>query len=501
MKVLSKRQISLVNQLAQEDGWLSTAQAAKILHISVSTLRRDVDAINDFFADKGNHILCRPGLGMRLDASEIVSLPVTSPDEHVANILKSKRLIGIITDLLTHSPTPLSITFLSDKYFISRSSIVEDLNKIDKWLGSFSLVMIKNHTGTYVEGNDYDIRMALKEIITHSVLCNYQMTDSRIDRFSRVQLIKEFGKENVANCINLITFIEDELACAISEPYYTNLFSHLLVTIRRMEKCHPHTDNEKVPVHDNKEWKVAVKAISWLEGKYTFSFPEIEINYIYQYLISSGKDTTLTNLPDNDFQDKEAVSYAINLISDISQSLKCDLISDKTLLNSLVMHIKPMLNRLTYRIIIHNPLLDEIKKELSDVFAAVRSATIKINNYDKHDPPSEDEVAYLSVYIQAAIEKVKENKKIILVCSSGVGTSQLLYSRITKAFPDWEIVDIVPGSRLKKTLSEKKCDLIISTVRIEEMMIPVAYVSALFSAKDIIRVTETLFTERNSQEK
>lgn len=501
MKVLSKRQISLVNQLAQEDGWLSTAQAAKILHISVSTLRRDVDAINDFFADKGNHILCRPGLGMRLDASEIVSLPVTSPDEHVANILKSKRLIGIITDLLTHSPTPLSITFLSDKYFISRSSIVEDLNKIDKWLGSFSLVMIKNHTGTYVEGNDYDIRMALKEIITHSVLCNYQMTDSRIDRFSRVQLIKEFGKENVANCINLITFIEDELACAISEPYYTNLFSHLLVTIRRMEKCHPHTDNEKVPVHDNKEWKVAVKAISWLEGKYTFSFPEIEINYIYQYLISSGKDTTLTNLPDNDFQDKEAVSYAINLTSDISQSLKCDFISDKTLLNSLVMHIKPMLNRLTYRIIIHNPLLDEIKKELSDVFAAVRSATIKINNYDKHDPPSEDEVAYLSVYIQAAIEKVKENKKIILVCSSGVGTSQLLYSRITKAFPDWEIVDIVPGSRLKKTLSEKKCDLIISTVRIEEMMIPVAYVSALFSAKDIIRVTETLFTERNSQEK
>ncbi|WP_252363224.1 helix-turn-helix domain-containing protein [Citrobacter sp. wls826] len=132
MKVLSKRQILLVNRLAQEDGWLSTAQAAKILHISVSTLRRDVDAINDFFADKGDYILCRPGLGLRLNATEIVSLPVASPDEHVANILKSKRLIGIITDLLTHSPTPLSITFLSDKYFISRSSIVEDLNKIDK---------------------------------------------------------------------------------------------------------------------------------------------------------------------------------------------------------------------------------------------------------------------------------------------------------------------------------------------------------------------------------
>ncbi|MBZ7695641.1 transcription antiterminator [Klebsiella oxytoca] len=501
MKVLSKRQISLVNHLAQVDGWLSTAEAAKHFHISVSTLRRDVEAVNDFFADKGNYILCKPGLGLRLDACEIVSLPVVSPDEHVANLLKSKRLVGIASDLLTHSPTPLSISFLSDRYFISRSSIVEDLNKIDKWLGRFALVMIKNHTGTYVEGNDYDIRMALKEIITHSVLCNYQMTDSRIDRFSRVQLIREFGKENVTNCINLIAFIEDELACAISEPYYTNLFSHLLVTIRRMEKSNHHTDSNNVQSQDNKEWKVAVKAISWLEKKYAFSFPEIEISYIYQYLISSGKHTAQLNLSDIVFQDKEAVSYAINLTSALSQSLKYDLISDKVLLNSLVMHIKPMLNRLTYRIIIHNPLLDEIKKELSEVYSAVRNATMAINNYCKHDPPSEDEVAYLTVYIQAAIEKVKENKKIILVCSSGVGTSQLLYSRIIKAFPDWEIVDIVPGSRLKKTLSEKKCDLIISTVRIEEMMIPVAYVSALFSAKDIIRVTEALFTEHNLQEK
>lgn len=31
-------------------------------------------------------------------------------------------------------------------------------------------------------------------------------------------------------------------------------------------------------------------------------------------------------------------------------------------------------------------------------------------------------------------------------------------------------------------------------------MVPVAYVSALFSAKDIIRVTEALFSKRQTQE-
>lgn len=58
----------------------------------------------------------------------------------------------IATDLLTHSPTPLSISFLSEKYFLSRSSIVEDLNKVESWLDCFSLVMIGTSTDLYPAG-------------------------------------------------------------------------------------------------------------------------------------------------------------------------------------------------------------------------------------------------------------------------------------------------------------------------------------------------------------
>lgn len=68
MKVLSKRQISLINHLTQESGWLATSRAAKILNISVSTLRRDVEAINLYFTDKGHSVLSKPGLGLKLEA-------------------------------------------------------------------------------------------------------------------------------------------------------------------------------------------------------------------------------------------------------------------------------------------------------------------------------------------------------------------------------------------------------------------------------------------------
>ncbi|EOF4706807.1 transcription antiterminator [Klebsiella oxytoca] len=493
MNVLDKRQIDLINLLALENEWLPATRAAELLNVSVSTLRRDIEVINEFYHGKENRIDSKPGFGLKLVVGKALSLPHHPGDRSIREILRSKRLIGITTDLLTHSPEPLSINALAEKYFISRSSIVVDLKKIEAWVISFSLKMIKNHTGTYIEGSDFNIRMALKDIITYSVLNNYQMTDSRIDLFSRVQLIKEFGKTNVANCMNLISIIEEELHCSISEPYYTNLFSHLLVTIRRSESKHFSNDTSDDFIRaDNKEWQIAEKSIQWLENEYNTTFPPIEASYIYQYIISSGIHSLSNASGESQSNNHDATSYATTLIKDVSTLLSIDLSYDSVLKNALTSHIKPMLNRLSYSIIIHNPLLEEIRQELNSVFSCVKIAVEKLNSHLNMSAPSDDEIAYLTVYIQAAIERIKVSKKIILVCSSGIGTSQLLYSRIKRAFPDWEIVDIVPGAKLKEVLMHKACDLIISTIRLDNVNIPVAYVSALFSMKDITRVTEYL---------
>lgn len=497
MNVLNQRQIQLLNLLANENEWLPANRAAELLNISVSTLRRDVDTINTFYRHKDNHISTKPGLGLKLAGEKVLALPHSAGDNAIQEILKNKRLIGITTDLLSHSPVPLSINALAEKYFISRSSIVVDLKKIEVCVASFNLKMIKNHSGTYIEGSDFNIRMALKDIITHSVLNNYQMTDSRIDRFSRVQLIKEFGKKNVANCMTLISLIEEDLQCSISEPYYTNLFSHLLVTIRRAKNQYRDHCDDKYVHAENKEWHIAEKAIQWLEVEYNTSLPPIEVSYIYQYIVSSGIHSIATVSDENHHGNQETVHYAERLIKEVSESLNIDLFYDAVLKNALISHIQPMLNRLAYSIIIHNPLLEEIKQELASVFTSVKSVVEKINSQLNILSASDDEIAYLTVYIQAAIEKIKVSKKIILVCSSGIGTSQLLYSRIKRAFPEWDIVDIVPGARLQETLEQKSCDLIISTIRLDDINIPIAYVSALFSTKDITRVTECLGSDLN----
>lgn len=501
MTLLKKRHIELINHLAMENDWVSANIAADRFNISVSTLRRDVEIINEHYQDEDNRIVSKPGLGLKIEKANTLLLAHDVDSNMMNGILKSKRLIGIATDLLSNSPEPVSISGLAEKYYISRSSIVEDLKKVEAWVTHFSLKVVKNHTGTSIAGDDFSIRMALKEIITYSVLSNYQMTDSRIDRFSRVQLVKEFGENNVANCMNIITLIEDELGCSISEPYYTNLFSHLLVTIRRNQDeriiLSPAFD---YVVHNNKEWQIAEKAWRWLENEYGFILPEIEVSFIYQYIISSGKRPYDNSAVELSAVDNDAVEYAAKLIREVSLRLNMNLTTDTVLMQSLISHVKPMLNRLAFNIVIHNPLREEIKTEFRDVFLSVKKSVERINTELNYPVTSEDEIAYLTVYIQSAIEMTRENLKIILVCSSGIGTSQLLSSRIIRAFPEWEIVDIVSGAMLRKTIASKPCDLIISTIRLDFVDIPIAYVSALFSKNDISRVTECIFSKSNLKE-
>ena len=58
----------------------------------------------------------------------------------------------------------------------------------------------------------------------------------------------------------------------------------------------------------------------------------------------------------------------------------------------------------------------------------------------------------------------------------------------------------MPGSQLSATLGIKNCDLIVSTIKLEDVELPIAYVSALFSKKDIARVSEKIIFAENVKE-
>lgn len=162
------------------------------------------------------------------------------------------------------------------------------------------------------------------------------------------------------------------------------------------------------------------------------------------------------------------------------------------LYKALLLHLRPMLNRVKYKIFIKNPILDEVKLEFPELMILLKLVMSKIELKYNLSKISEDEIAYLTVYFQSAIEEVINKKSVIIVCSSGIGTSHLLEKRIKNYFPEWNIVDVVSAKQLETVLSLKDVDLVISTVHLQiPIDKPVAYVSALFNKTDERRIRES----------
>ncbi|HBL8318516.1 TPA: PTS sugar transporter subunit IIA, partial [Enterococcus faecium] len=105
---------------------------------------------------------------------------------------------------------------------------------------------------------------------------------------------------------------------------------------------------------------------------------------------------------------------------------------------------------------------------------------------------NEDEIAYVTLHIQSLLDRYKPDKtKVILVCSSGYGTSKLLEQRINNGFADMvEIEDVLSINELqdRKVTDE----LVISTIPIENTNFPVIVVSPLMLGADVRKVKQYL---------
>ncbi len=183
------------------------------------------------------------------------------------------------------------------------------------------------------------------------------------------------------------------------------------------------------------------------------------------------------------------------LIATFADMVDSDFSQDIALYDGLLIHIKPLINRLNYQIRIRNPLLDDIKGELQDVWRLTDCAVRWVFSGWGEQAVSEDEVGYLTVHFQAAMERQIARKRVLLVCSTGIGTSHLLKSRILRAFPDWTIVGVVSAGSLPSMLTED-IELVVSTINLPAIALPVVYVTAFFNDADIKRVTETVITEK-----
>lgn len=176
-------------------------------------------------------------------------------------------------------------------------------------------------------------------------------------------------------------------------------------------------------------------------------------------------------------------------IEHVEEEMGIYLSQDQKLMDGLVAHMDKALKRIRSGMSISNPIIREIEKDYKELFQIIKRSARLVFSEDYFP---EDEIGYLVLYFAVSLDNItKKTFRILVVCSSGMGSSKMLASRLEREIPEIYVRKIVSLIGLgKEDLSDY--DLILSTIPLyldQEMYLKV---SPLLNPQELALVKEKI---------
>jgi transcriptional antiterminator len=390
------------------------------------------------------------------------------------------RRDAVLRQLLVASPHSYRIDAVWGKFYVSDSTISSDIKILRSVLQQYHLILNRSYDQIWIEGSEADVRRSINDLlITDSGILDedFGHTDQRMQR------------RDSAFVTHQLDLIEELTHAKIPYPYNVNLFSHLYILIERYRGAGALIDTSSgddaqlVSMQQQGLAKVCECVIRNLDDYLDTTLPGVEVANLYQYLTSSRIDSgriTVSEIPE---QVRAVTDF---LIDRVSEDPSYHDIGSNDLFASLANHIKPLLNRLENHISVKNNLLEQIKLEYPHLFDVVREASAQLVQRYRLNSIDDEENGFITVYFAQALENMHAPINILLVCTTGLGTAQLLKAKIERRFSELNIVETVAVRDLKDSLaSHDEVDLVISTVGLPSSVhIATLVVSAMFTGED-----------------
>ncbi|WP_253718448.1 PRD domain-containing protein [Staphylococcus carnosus] len=330
----------------------------------------------------------------------------------------------------------------------------------------------------------------LNSTSVYSVIENHFVYQSlNVSQLSMVEL------ENIFQVERILMDYLDALPYTLTEASYLTLTVHIVLSIERIQ----HGENVAIDqdiynsVKDTLEYQVASSLAQQLSTIYQVSFNTAEITFITIHLRGAKrrKDEENSNVQ---VRDDNKIS---RLIAYVEQHSQYEFDDKSTLASGLKLHLIPAINRLNANIETHNPLTEMIRTKYSRLYDSVEHGLAEIWP-DLNFPSSE--IAFVVLHFGGSIKHLKEKAlNILVVCSSGIGTSRVLATRLNQAFSEIGKTTQASLSDLKQ-LNLKSYDGIISTIGLD-IQEPYITVNPLLPDQDINFVANYLNTRHSSDYK
>lgn len=479
------RHKDLIKTMLNEDEYKSMSYYSGILSISPRTLYSDINVINCFIKEFQVLVDRKPGLGIKMVGNvekKIELLHSLSCNDQSETVFSTKERQLEIARLLLVEEKTISYEKLSCQFLVSKTSIAKDMEVINSFLDDETVSIESGKKGTNITGTEIQKQYSLKRFM--NLLLEEKKCLGEKDFFKLApEVLKEvFPAEIIEIAFKTVAQIEATLNVSLSDYYLKSLVITLIAFIYRLSKGN-HVYFEKNFVFEQiktlETYLIGKNILEIVSNKLGLAFNDNDIDFLNRQLTAHGLKPELKNKIETE-KYKKIVS---DIIKEMSTIMHVDLTKDEKLFDGIMFHLVPMEYRLKMGIKIQNPLLNEIKTQYSVTLSATWYVMSKVETV-LGVTLTEDEVAFIMVHFQAAIDRNIQIRKILIVCPTGIGSSELIANKIKRFLPAQDIVEVVPMRKVYENDIDN-VDLIISSVQLEINKKPIIYVSPLVSNADL----------------
>lgn len=487
----------LLRQLIDHQGeYLTSQYLASELLLSDRTIRNYLKTLNEVIENNGGRLIAKQGRGYQLEVVNKLAFALflkqrevtVEYGDQVTEFYGSEDRKKYILNKLLLEDRAIVIDDLAEELYISRSSLVNDIQEIKEKLAEYSLKIVSKHKqGMWIEGQEQDKRHVIMDIFFGN-----KYTNSLKEYLGNSQFFKEINFEE------LVIVILDEIReskLKVSDFVIQNLALHLALAIKRMragfEIQVPEITGEEI--HET-EYQAAKNITRRIESIMNVRFPKDEIAYLALHLMAKSNQN-------HKRENQELVTELMSVLKELAQVLGQSIVEDYQFRNGLLNHLEPMLVRLERGIALENPLTKEIKKEDPRAFELTKYYFGQMPSLQDYKI-NEDEWAYLALHLMAAIEKNKVDCKLqaLIICATGYGSAQLLKNRVLSEFGKNIAVNQVKGYYEIDEQALENVDLIISSIDLSTMFfkVPVLHVSVFLNDQDVQKIRKVIEEHRPS---
>ncbi|GGE29665.1 transcriptional regulator MtlR [Pullulanibacillus camelliae] len=476
MYISARERIILDILLSAEDD-TTIKQLADALDVSERTIHRDLKGSETVLEQFNITLVKKAGVGIRLvgDPEDINALKLMLYKQSHNEYTPEERQTILLCSLL-EAVEPMKLVSLANDLHVTIVTISHDLTRLEEQLQDYGLQVVrKRGYGVELVGEERAKRRVMSDMLARHmdeveflslIRKNIQhKPTAQTDSISE-KLLGLVEREKLVIVERVIEEINNELDYFIADSAYIALVVHLGLAIERILQG----ENIKIDksylesLKITPEYKIANRIIAKLEKVFQIDIPEAEIGYItmhlqgaklryeYEYMVES------THL--------QTAAKAKQLIDYVEARLNTPLGDDYSLFQGLITHLTPALYRVQQDMRIHNPLLEKIKEDYQMLFDIIRNGAEEV--FPDLTIPDE-EIGFLVLHFGSALlsHQRQEQLQALVICSSGIGTSKILSTRIKQEIPEISHLRNVSLFELQQ-IDTSAYDIIISTIRLPE---------------------------------